>query len=1630
MRKVIAFITLAVFLANTFVPPSYAQTLLSKPGEMVVLSPSFHPAMLSGVKVYADNPLRFDFILDKGDEGRDGDAGRLIKYFLAALTVPEKDLWVNLSPYEKDRIVPEAFGRTEMGRDLLAQDYFLKQLTASLMYPEGDLGRKFWSEVYKLAQAKFGTTDIPVDTFNKVWIMPAKAVVFEKKDAVYVVGSRLKVMLESDYLAMDKNGLVRTSEGSHVGDGPHAIPNLAGIDTHELSKELIRQIILPALEKEVNEGKNFAQLRQVYNSLILAVWYKRKIQESLLGKVYVDQKKVTGVNIPDPQEAGKIWAQYVEAFNKGAYNFIKDEKDPVSGDDIARRYFSGGVGFENLNIDHAASLPKVSGTDLFVVTADMSMADVQDKILPLSFKEEVAALPFATDQAQGQALPMYLDAATEQYLRANYTHIDFLAARKYFNKPDWEARIGGLIKAGILSQDQFNAMVRERPEILKAIFSYDLKDLSSFILQADGRVDNIVQRMIERTEDKKIRFLSWNVASKRFIEGFVRAFGVPLDKRVVYDLSGGELGDDEPLSDSLLRPNVAGYDHYLYKNMNEKYKQRLYIDTDIDWQILFKYYLDEATLSSEKIAEYRQKMKIAEGRPIVVCSVLYSAREMKKLIDLIKSYPQEKRPLFVVGLRHEGVVAQWGRQLAQAKLAYLVRRQKDKFNDQGSGFSGLADGEPMGTTDVVLLSAQGELLSFYAMAKAAILGNGRNYMEPVSQKVPAILLDWDTKYNGSSQDEVNHSMKLFLNRHGAVVNEDKDLLSRLDLMLNDSHQRAVILERMQEARDVFLKAYLPADKLMAALKLFKEKPEMGARAIDAAQMVVLPRYIEEKTREYLKANYAASDLREYEEYFRKSAWEKRVGALIKNGFMNTEQFNSMVRERPQLLKYIFAMKAYEFDAFIKLGQGDLHKVVQSVMASTDDQMIHFSSGSIADKRFIEGFVKAFNVPDEKVMIHDVSDGEVTYPSFKTDSVEAYGHREKRVLYAARAKVSTTKLYVDIDTDWQVLFKYYVNKMILSPVQVNDYRQKMKVAADRPIVVSSIFDSRREMEKLIGFIDGIPKGKRPLFIVGLRRTVTAIDWINHLKKTGLTYVMRGQSDMHLDALTGFTGAIQGRPMGNVDVVLLTSQGELMTFYAMANAVILGNDRNYMEPVSQMTTSILLDKSTSTFLDPADDVNFYMEKFLVRHGAMLREDGDLGKRLSSVLGDVQERWHLQENMQKTLAIYESTYLEADKFMAAVKVFQAGRAMDKAQKFGGSIAEDELSPELGIIARNMRTTRKLSWEGLWQYPDGTIEATEGDKVVWAAIKSNEKLAQEYKSNYVEVFRVHWSTDNWYQIKLGNVRIDDDHGYDPSGLDWFVDQNDVLNLNNLYFKDRFQGEKIGAGLFNWLSQYAARKGIKTYRNSNTFNPVALYLILKTWGSSDAHFSVGGKASDKNGLLAAVGRLDVVDRNDKPYAAINITLDGQGRHQLMFNDKVAVYQQGLSSDKERVYSVVGMDGRNIMIKVVDQIIVRVFDADNVEYKVVYSKGVVVNAQLKPLEPVDKALTEGEFLSDKAMQAPGGIDLNPAAMGLDIKSSSGAGISFNIDPGLLEKLKLADGFVPVIINVQPLINLNKFLGVN
>jgi len=63
----------------------------------------------------------------------------------------------------------------------------------------------------------------------------------------------------------------------------------------------------------------------------------------------------------------------------------------------------------------------------------------------------------------------------------------------------------------------------------------------------------------------------------------------------------------------------------------------------------------------------------------------------------------------------------------------------------------------------------------------------------------------------------------------------------------------------------------------------------------------------------------------------------------------------------------------------------------------------------------------------------------------------------------------------------------------------------------------------------------------------------------------------------------------------------------------------------------------------------------------------------------------------------------------------------------------------------------------------------------------------------------------------------------------------------------------------------------------------------------------------------------------------------------------------------------------------------------------------------------------------KQKENTGGIDLTPGNFNLQTQNN-GAEIKFHMDPALLQQLQNASGFVPEIINIQPLNNLQQFLG--
>ena len=306
---------------------------LPRPDSLIPTSRAHSYPVLKGIKIDPKDPFKLEFIIDTEDqeEVSQEEVNKLIKYFLAALTTPEEDLWVNLSPYEQDRIIADKLSFTDLGKDMLGQDYVLKQFLSSLTYPESELGRKYWSKIYEEVYQLASTTNIPINTFNKVWIVPKKAQIYENGNLAVIAYADLKAMYEEDYLALKEGAK------SQITDQTEKI--------NKVASDVMKGIILPEIERDVNYGENFAKLRQMYHSFILASWFKQKLKDTVF-QYYIDQSKTEGIDLKDKDAKEKIYNLYVEAYKKGVYNYIRDDYDQNEGKQITRQYYSGGLGLQ------------------------------------------------------------------------------------------------------------------------------------------------------------------------------------------------------------------------------------------------------------------------------------------------------------------------------------------------------------------------------------------------------------------------------------------------------------------------------------------------------------------------------------------------------------------------------------------------------------------------------------------------------------------------------------------------------------------------------------------------------------------------------------------------------------------------------------------------------------------------------------------------------------------------------------------------------------------------------------------------------------------------------------------------------------------------------------------------------------------------------------------------------------------------------------------------------------------------------------------------------------------------------------------------------------------------------------
>ena len=95
---------------------SPSQLRLNKRDIFYTNNACYDAGLLRGIEFSLGNPTDMFFYFDQKDKYLHGkEMQRLVRFFFGFLAVPQELLWVNLSPYEKNRIIPEAIKKLDIG---------------------------------------------------------------------------------------------------------------------------------------------------------------------------------------------------------------------------------------------------------------------------------------------------------------------------------------------------------------------------------------------------------------------------------------------------------------------------------------------------------------------------------------------------------------------------------------------------------------------------------------------------------------------------------------------------------------------------------------------------------------------------------------------------------------------------------------------------------------------------------------------------------------------------------------------------------------------------------------------------------------------------------------------------------------------------------------------------------------------------------------------------------------------------------------------------------------------------------------------------------------------------------------------------------------------------------------------------------------------------------------------------------------------------------------------------------------------------------------------------------------------------------------------------------------------------
>lgn len=212
--------------------------------------------LIKGIIPDEDDDSKYQVVFNRNASER--QIKSQIDLLLSALTIPDEELWIDLSPDNKISVLSPEMLDSPIGEIFLKSDYLLKQ------YSSSEFIDNVLDETGEIAS-------------KKIWIEPGDVELYRYKTGVYIEDSTLKIRSEI--------------------------------------KNTVHSQAIKSIESGVNKSNEFAPLRQLFNAVVLAQWLKTEYPDRFEG--FCNTNSLTNLSNDNYTLKKLVYKNYTSSYFNG-----------------------------------------------------------------------------------------------------------------------------------------------------------------------------------------------------------------------------------------------------------------------------------------------------------------------------------------------------------------------------------------------------------------------------------------------------------------------------------------------------------------------------------------------------------------------------------------------------------------------------------------------------------------------------------------------------------------------------------------------------------------------------------------------------------------------------------------------------------------------------------------------------------------------------------------------------------------------------------------------------------------------------------------------------------------------------------------------------------------------------------------------------------------------------------------------------------------------------------------------------------------------------------------------------------------------------------------------------------------